>query len=339
MRSRKALRAAASKARDPRRVDWLGGEVGSEATSKDFVFQGLAVHDGHVCIGYRLPRGRQGIEAFDANDKSLGTFSDQRSAADGVSRAVGSVGRAMTGDLIPLGGRWQIFGEARRELAVATTVAEVKPIVTMAAAIVGPAKSAASRELQAEAEILRLEAERRLGELIAEQRETIGLNKGGGDQRSDHRDSKKPGGPPTLTEAGIGKNLAHRARTAEKMSDAEFEQAKEAKRDAVLARKLKPVGHSTSRKRKLRFDAQHYAYIIGEKVTGLVALLDEYPDGLEAVLDRLRGNTELIENLAELARHARAIVAAVTGRKHRAIELRSCGTSPSSNSASANLKI
>jgi hypothetical protein len=51
---------------------------------------------------------------------------------------------------------------------------------------------------------LRLRAERRLGELIAEQRKTAGLNKGGGD----HRVERGPGALPTLLEAGIDKHLA-----------------------------------------------------------------------------------------------------------------------------------
>jgi hypothetical protein len=47
----------------------------------------LAVYDGQSCIGHLLPRGPQGVEAFDACDRSLGIFIDQRSAADAISRA------------------------------------------------------------------------------------------------------------------------------------------------------------------------------------------------------------------------------------------------------------
>ncbi len=47
----------------------------------------LSVYDGSRCIGFLMPRGRQGIEAFDADDRSLGLFLTQKSAADAVSVA------------------------------------------------------------------------------------------------------------------------------------------------------------------------------------------------------------------------------------------------------------
>jgi hypothetical protein len=46
----------------------------------------LAVYSGQVCLGHILPRGKSGVEAFDADDRSLGIFSDQKSAADAVSQ-------------------------------------------------------------------------------------------------------------------------------------------------------------------------------------------------------------------------------------------------------------
>jgi hypothetical protein len=46
----------------------------------------LAVYSGQVCLGFLLPR-RDGVEAYDADDCLLGTFPDQKSAADAVSEA------------------------------------------------------------------------------------------------------------------------------------------------------------------------------------------------------------------------------------------------------------
>jgi hypothetical protein len=46
----------------------------------------LAIYSGQVCLGHILPRGKAGVEAFDADDKSLGIFPDQKAAADAVSQ-------------------------------------------------------------------------------------------------------------------------------------------------------------------------------------------------------------------------------------------------------------
>jgi hypothetical protein len=47
----------------------------------------LAVYDGQRCLGHLLLRGRQGVEAFDVNDRSIGIFQNQKAAADAVSEA------------------------------------------------------------------------------------------------------------------------------------------------------------------------------------------------------------------------------------------------------------
>jgi hypothetical protein len=60
------------KARAPRDVDSLAC---------------LGVYDGQDCIGYLLPRDEQGVEAYGADDASLGLFADHKSAADAVSAA------------------------------------------------------------------------------------------------------------------------------------------------------------------------------------------------------------------------------------------------------------
>jgi hypothetical protein len=47
----------------------------------------LAVYDGQVCLGFLLPRGKAGVEAFDADDRFLGVFLTQKEAADAISIA------------------------------------------------------------------------------------------------------------------------------------------------------------------------------------------------------------------------------------------------------------
>src|SRR6516225_5270577 len=113
-----------------------------------------------------------------------------------------------------MGNNLQFYNAAKAALAKAVKVDEVTKIHGKAAAMKAAAKVAKDKSLEADAAEIRIRAERRLGELMAEQKKTVGFNKGGGDKKSKHRDSKKPGdAKPTLAEAGIDKTMAHRART------------------------------------------------------------------------------------------------------------------------------
>ena len=47
----------------------------------------LSLYDGQTHLGFLLPRGRLGVEAYDRDDKSLGIFPNQKAAADAVSEA------------------------------------------------------------------------------------------------------------------------------------------------------------------------------------------------------------------------------------------------------------
>jgi hypothetical protein len=88
MRRRKAARPTADKtAREPRRVDQLGGKIGSEATSENPALQ--SVYSGQTCLGFLLNRGKLGIEAFDAAEHSPGIFPTLKEAGDAVSHAAG----------------------------------------------------------------------------------------------------------------------------------------------------------------------------------------------------------------------------------------------------------
>jgi len=122
------------------------------------------------------------------------------------------------------------YDAACRAVAEARLVDEVRDILDAAAATRAYARQAKNRELEADALEIRLRAERRLGAIMQAQKQVVGVNKGGGDQRSDHRGSQNPGGAqsqpklPTLAEAGIDKNLAKRARSAATLPQEEFEE-------------------------------------------------------------------------------------------------------------------
>jgi hypothetical protein len=159
------------------------------------------------------------------NLKKQQNAQDAQDAQD-AARAMIAAG----GDSAPA--KLQIFEEARREIAEAQTTEQVKHILAMATGLAAAAHKATDREMEAEAAALQFEAERRLGQLIQAQKETVGLNRGGRPKTgfSENPVSDQPG---TLAEAGIGKNLAHRARQAAAMPEAEFKAAAEAKREAV----------------------------------------------------------------------------------------------------------
>jgi hypothetical protein len=47
----------------------------------------FAVYDGRICIGFILPRGTTGFEAFTLEEKSLGLFKSEGKAANAIEEA------------------------------------------------------------------------------------------------------------------------------------------------------------------------------------------------------------------------------------------------------------
>lgn len=110
-------------------------------------------------------------------------------------------------------------------LAEAASTDEVKQIRGEAEVMRAYAIQAKDRQLEINAAHIRFRAERRLGELIRAQRETIGLAKGGRPYQagSTGRDVRPVERPPTLKEAGIDKDLSALAQRMAAMDEAEFE--------------------------------------------------------------------------------------------------------------------
>jgi hypothetical protein len=121
------------------------------------------------------------------------------------------------------------YDAACRAIAEAKRVDEAKEIIDIAIAIKAYARQAENRDLEADAVEIRLRAERKLGQLMAMQRETVGLNTGARGVGTGVRVDEKP----TLAEAGIDKNLAHRARKFANASDKKFAAAVAQARDDV----------------------------------------------------------------------------------------------------------
>lgn len=120
------------------------------------------------------------------------------------------------------------YDTACRALAAAKSVDEAKHIRDLAEAMRVYARQANNKDLEIDAAEIRIRAERRLGELIAQQKATVGLNRGtagkGRPKLGGSENAPPKYAPPTLAEAGIDKHLAARARTLAKVPTEEFEQ-------------------------------------------------------------------------------------------------------------------
>jgi hypothetical protein len=125
------------------------------------------------------------------------------------------------------------YEAARQALAEAVRVDEVKDIRDKAVAMEVYAKRAEDPTLLAHAAEIRRRAERRLGELMAEQPKA--KPSGSNQHRKVDRVSEKPDAPVTLDQVGIDKNLASRARKAAALPPEKFEATIEAVKNAVVA--------------------------------------------------------------------------------------------------------
>jgi hypothetical protein len=148
----------------------------------------------------------------------------------------------MSGKLIPKADTpapLHVFEEARRQIDEADTVDRVKQILAYTVGLAAAARAATDKEMEAEAAELKLRAERKLGQLMAAQKTTVGLNKGGRPKKTGLAENpvSTEAKPATLAESGIDKNLAQRARSAAAMTDDEFKAVVE----QAIAGKRKPV--------------------------------------------------------------------------------------------------
>lgn len=119
-----------------------------------------------------------------------------------------------------------LYETACHALAVAKNTDEVKDIRDKSEAMRAYARQAKNRQLEIDAAEIRIRAERRLGELIQAQADTVGLAKGGQPYQSrptgaDMEPVEKPA--PTLAEVGIDKKLSAHAQKVASIPEAEFE--------------------------------------------------------------------------------------------------------------------
>lgn len=124
------------------------------------------------------------------------------------------------------------YDAACKALAEAKAVDDVLDVRAQADAVRAYAKQAKNRQMEVDAAEIRIRAERRLGELLAAQAETVGKAAGarGIGTSAGYDLTRTQDAPPTLAEAGIDKNLAHRARTYAAVPEERFEKLLTTKR-------------------------------------------------------------------------------------------------------------
>ncbi len=124
-------------------------------------------------------------------------------------------------------------------------VDEAKDIRDKAEAMRAYAKQARNRGLEVDAAEIRIKAERRLGELIKAQRETVGLARGGQPYQSTGADEEPVDRPPTLAEVGIDKKLSSRSQKLAAVPEDKF--------DGMIAEWRERVGKENERVTKKFF--------------------------------------------------------------------------------------
>lgn len=129
------------------------------------------------------------------------------------------------------------YDAACRAISEAIAVDELKGIHDAAKAMAAAARIANNKQAEADLMAIRFRAERRLGELMAAQREAGLMSKGaatdGVGKRGLEKNPRSAELPPTLAEAGIDKNLADRARKYAAIPQKEFEDRIDIYRESV----------------------------------------------------------------------------------------------------------
>jgi N6-adenosine-specific RNA methylase IME4 len=158
------------------------------------------------------------------------------------------------------------YEAARKALAEASRVDEVKEIRDVGIALATYARLAKDSELIDRATDIRMRAERRLGEMLGAQKATVGFATGAAGIGPIAVPEKYRNQPPTLAEAGIDKKLSARSQKLAALPEAEFEQIVEAAKKQAVASVASTRAERVAEKkeRRARLEAE-----LGAKIMAL----------------------------------------------------------------------
>jgi hypothetical protein len=195
------------------------------------------------------------------------------------------------------------YEAAKFALSECVRVDEVKDIRDKSAAIAAAARIAKDKQLEIDASEIRIRAERRLGEMLIEQKNGEGLNKGAagsvvtGTHREPVMDDK-----PTLAEIGISKNLSSRAQAIAAIPAEDFEVTLDehrAQQQAVTVatmQKLADKGKEHATKDEKESNDVNAKEDYSEKVTAQ-AIADKAMFFLTQIKPKMEGRKEAFESV------------------------------------------
>lgn len=219
------------------------------------------------------------------------------------------------------------YDAACRALAECKAVDEVKAWADKAAAMQAYGRMAKDKTLEVDASEIRIRAERRLGEMLTQQKAGGGMSKGaagaGVNQHTSKEVRSSVATAPKLADAGISKDLSSRAQKLAAVPEAEFEAEVGAWRERVSAEgarvsaRLEAAGAREQKKKRTLnlpeeqpanedqlIEAQH-------TISDLAKENDELRDKLavESLMDSEEAKTQTLETIQELRDRVRNLEA------------------------------
>ncbi len=202
------------------------------------------------------------------------------------------------------------YEAACRALAECKSVDEVKTWADKAAAMQAYGRMAKDKTLEVDAAEIRIRAERRMGEMLAESE----LQKGGRPAEKTGRDERPVSKTPTLAEVGISKDLSSRAQKLAAVPEAEFEAELAAKRERdqkegarVTARLEKAGEREMAKAKKQRQPEPANDADTGQSIDELIAEIQKENEQLHAQLKAMEADDTKAELRKALLQRDHAI--------------------------------